>query len=157
MNAPRHREVGSAILIDTLGRFLFQQRDDIPGILHPGKVGLFGGHRESGESYLQCVVREVLEETTYYVPPGDFAHLATYDDVDDDGGTVHGEFFVTNDIPIDRLLITEGALSIVKLEDISSVQSRFSPSARFALQAFFHSNNRFPSFSKGSFASLGDD
>jgi 8-oxo-dGTP diphosphatase len=70
MNAPQHREVGSAILIDTLGRFLFQQRDDIPGILHPGKIGLFGGHRENGESYLQCVVQEIFEETAYYVPPG---------------------------------------------------------------------------------------
>jgi hypothetical protein len=86
------------------------------------------------------------EETTYYVPPGDFARLVTYDDVDDDGGTVHGEFFVTGDIPIDRLVITEGTLLIVRLEDISSVQSRFSPSARFALQTFLHSNDRLPQF-----------
>jgi hypothetical protein len=40
MNAPRHREIACAILIDTCGRFLLQLRDDIVGILHPGKVGL---------------------------------------------------------------------------------------------------------------------
>ena len=74
---------------------------------------MFGGHRESGESYLQCVVREILEETSYYVSPGRFTHLVTYDDVDDDGGTIHGEFFVTTDIPVDRLVITEGTLLIV--------------------------------------------
>jgi hypothetical protein len=38
MNASRHREVACAIIIDTSGRFLLQQRDDVVGILHPGKV-----------------------------------------------------------------------------------------------------------------------
>jgi hypothetical protein len=42
MNAPRHREIACAIIIDTCGRFLLQQRDDIPGIVSPGMVGLFG-------------------------------------------------------------------------------------------------------------------
>jgi 8-oxo-dGTP diphosphatase len=42
-----------------LGRFL---RDDITGIIHPGKVGLFGGHREGDEAYLECIVREIHEE-----------------------------------------------------------------------------------------------
>jgi 8-oxo-dGTP diphosphatase len=66
----QHRDVACAILIDTFDRFLLQQRDDIPGILHPGTVGLFGGHREGGESYLECVVREIREEIGYYVSPG---------------------------------------------------------------------------------------
>lgn len=61
---PRERsprlEVASAILLDMSGRFLLQQRDNSPGILHPGKISLFGGHREAGESYLQCVVRELF-------------------------------------------------------------------------------------------------
>jgi 8-oxo-dGTP diphosphatase len=46
MNASWRREIAGAIIIDTFGRFLLQQRDDILGIIHPGKVGLFGGHRE---------------------------------------------------------------------------------------------------------------
>jgi hypothetical protein len=53
----RRREIDCAIIIDAQGRFLLQQRDDVPGILQP--VGLFGGHREGSETYLQCVVREV--------------------------------------------------------------------------------------------------
>jgi len=55
-----HRETSGAILIDSLGRFLFQLRDDIPEILYPGKIGLFGGHREGNETFLECVVREVI-------------------------------------------------------------------------------------------------
>ena len=60
-HSPRHREIACAILIDTRRRFLLQQRDDIVGIVHPGKVGLFGGHREGDETFLKCVVREVHE------------------------------------------------------------------------------------------------
>ena len=35
-SSPQHREVACAIIIDTCGRFLLQQRDDIVGILLPG-------------------------------------------------------------------------------------------------------------------------
>ena len=49
MNALQYREVAGALLVDTLGRFLLQQRDDKPGIVEPGKIGLFGGHREGNE------------------------------------------------------------------------------------------------------------
>ncbi len=73
----RHREFTCAVLIDTLGRFLLQQRDNVPGIVHPGKIGLFGGHRECGETYLQCIVREVHEELSYFIPPERFEYLAT--------------------------------------------------------------------------------
>ena len=45
-----HLEFSGAILIDSLGRFLFQQRDNNPEILYPGMIGLFGGHREGNEN-----------------------------------------------------------------------------------------------------------
>ena len=60
-----HRETSGAILIDSLGRFLFQQRDNNPEILYPGMIGLFGGHREGNETFLECVVREIHEEISY--------------------------------------------------------------------------------------------
>jgi len=74
-----HREYACAILVDVFGRLLLQQRDDIPGILQPGKIALFGGHREHDETYLQCVVREVYEETSYFLPPERFEPLASHD------------------------------------------------------------------------------
>jgi 8-oxo-dGTP pyrophosphatase MutT (NUDIX family) len=37
--------------------------------VNPGKIGFFGGHREYSETYLECVVREVHEEISYFVPP----------------------------------------------------------------------------------------
>src|SRR5215468_6548023 len=78
MMIPQHREVAAALLIDTRGRFLLQQRDNVPGILFPGKIGLFGGHREGDETFLECAVREVHEEISYFISPERFEHLASF-------------------------------------------------------------------------------
>jgi len=133
-----HRETSGAILIDCLGRFLFQQRDYNPEILYPGMIGLFGGHREGSETFLECVVREVYEEISYFVPSERFAHLVSYEGTDPRGGTIRAEIFVTNNLPPDRLVITEGTLLTISLEDFATVESRFSPSARFAVNAFLN-------------------
>ena len=146
MSTSQHRQVACAVLVDTFGRFLLQQRDDIPGILHPGRVGLFGGHREGKESYLECVVREIQEEISYYVPPGRFKHLTSYDglDVDVHGGSLHGEFFVATDIPVDMLRITEGSLLVVKREDVIAVEPKFAPTTRFAMNVLLNKQKSRP-------------
>ena len=61
INEP-YREVAAAILIGTCGRLLLQQREDIPGLLYAGMVGLFGGHREGSETRIETVLREIEEE-----------------------------------------------------------------------------------------------
>jgi 8-oxo-dGTP diphosphatase len=139
MNAPQHREIAAAIIIDTAGRFLLQQRDDIAGIIHPGKVSLFGGHREGDETYLECVVREIHEEISYFVPAEHFEHLASLDgtDLDVDGGRVRGEFFVTRNIPVDALVITEGSLLIIKPSELVRMDRKLTPSAKFAINTYF--------------------
>lgn len=45
--------------------FLMQLRDDIEGILYPGKWGLFGGHLEPGETPEVGLIREVKEEINH--------------------------------------------------------------------------------------------
>lgn len=139
MSTSRHREIACAVIIDTRGRFLLQQRDDVAGILQPGKVGLFGGHREDNETYLQCVVREVHEEISYFVSPDRFEHLVSYNgvEVDGDGGTVRGEFFLARDVPVDTLTVTEGSLLIVEPDELAAVEHKFAPSTRYAMKAFF--------------------
>jgi 8-oxo-dGTP diphosphatase len=134
----RQREVACALLIDTRGRFLLQRRDDIPGILQPGKVGLFGGHREGNETYLQCVVREVCEEISHFVRARRFKHLTTYDgpDLDGPGGSVRGEFFVAYDISLDKLTITEGALLVVQRDRAMTIESELTPFASLAVRRF---------------------
>jgi 8-oxo-dGTP pyrophosphatase MutT (NUDIX family) len=134
------REIASAILIDIGGRFLLQQRDDIAGILQSGKVGLFGGHREGNETFLQCVVREIQEETSYFVSPDRFEHLISYDgvDLDAENGTVHGEFFITRHVPVAELAVTEGSLLIVGPNQLANLAHKFAPSAQFAIQTLLN-------------------
>lgn len=60
-------EVAIAIL-HTSDRFLMQLRDNIPGIIHPGCWGFFGGHIDPGEAPEAAVKRELLEEIGYAPP-----------------------------------------------------------------------------------------
>jgi len=138
MDTNPHREIACAILVDTSGRFLLQQRDNVPGIVYPGKIGLFGGHREGTETFMQCVVREIHEETSHFVPPGRFEHLTTYEGIDPEvnGGTVYGEFFVARDLPAECLVITEGALRIIKPDELVAIKAELTPSAQFAIRVF---------------------
>jgi 8-oxo-dGTP diphosphatase len=139
-------EGACAILIDTHGRFLMQQRDDIPGILYPDKVGLFAGHREDGESFLECVVREVEEEIGYSVPAERFTFLASFIEPSADGNGVsgYGELFVATDIPTDGLKITEGALLIVSPQDIMTLEPKFSPETRVAMNTLLKRSSAAP-------------
>ena len=136
----QRREVACALLIDTRGHLLLQRRDDIPGILQPGKVGLFGGHREGEETYLQCVVREICEEIGYFVPARRFTHLTSYDgpDLDGAGGSVRGELFVADDIPSDKLTVTEGALLIVEPDRAMMIMPELTPFASLVMRAFLN-------------------
>jgi 8-oxo-dGTP diphosphatase len=135
-----HRETSGAILIDSFGRFLFQQRDNNPEILYPGMIGLFGGHREGSETFLECVVREIYEEISYFVPSERFAHLVSYEGPDPRDGTFHSEIFVATNIPVDQLVITEGTLLTIKPGEFATIEPRFSPSARFAVNTFLTAN-----------------
>lgn len=59
------RDVAVAVLVSEDGRYLFQQRDDIPDITLPGHWGLFGGGIEPGETPEQALRRELVEELAF--------------------------------------------------------------------------------------------
>ena len=59
-------------------------------------------------------------------------------DVGPRGGALYCEIFVANNLPADQLLITEGTLLTIKREDFAAVEARFSPTARFAVNAFLN-------------------
>lgn len=117
---------------------LFQQRDKIAAILHPGKVGLFGGHREDNETFVDCIVREIHEEIGLCLPPSRFEHIASRlgADLDVPGGVVHGEIFVARDIPLDQLTVCEGTLLVLHPSTLSEIADKLVPSAYFALECF---------------------
>ena len=133
------REIAPVIVLDTLGRFLLQQRDDIPEIICPGMIGLFGGHREGRETFHECAVRELREELTFDIDSKNIRFLVSKEGADGEveGGLLRAHFFITRDIPVDKVSVTEGSLLIVNRWDIGSIHHRLTPSARFALDFFF--------------------
>ena len=138
-----HREIACAILFDPTGRLLLQQRDNIPGILCPGMIALFGGHRENDESFVDCAIREIREETGHLITAERLEHLVSFHGIDQEGGggTLRGEFFVVYNVPSDALVITEGTLSAISIKDVPSLGGKLTPSAQFALNALFADQN----------------
>lgn len=141
------RRIGCAILLDTSGNLLLQQRDDIPTILQPGKIGLFGGHCEDGETCLQCAAREIREEVSYPVSAGQFELLAKYQGADIDvpdnaAGVLDCEIYLVRNMLVDRLVITEGTLFRLSPDDVARVDSKLAPLARFALAEFERQRNK---------------
>jgi 8-oxo-dGTP diphosphatase len=131
------REITSTLLFDTTGRLLFQQRDDIAGITEPGKIGLFGGHKEDHETFLECIAREVSEEISIDLPLERFQPLTIYEGTDlEIGGPIRAEFFVVRDIPIEQVRVTEGCLVVADAAMISRLGGRLTAYARLALKAF---------------------
>jgi 8-oxo-dGTP diphosphatase len=135
MSQSKIREIAPAVLFDTCGRLLLQLRDDIPNILYPGKVGLFGGHREGNETFLECVVREIHEELTYYLPPERFESIASRSGPDSEvpGGIVRAEFFVAREVPAGEVKVTEGGLKIALASELGQIEGALTPTAKFAL------------------------
>jgi 8-oxo-dGTP diphosphatase len=130
------REVAAAILLGTCGRVLLQQRDDVPGILYPGMIGLFGGHREAGEMYLACAQREIEEETGHRVLLDRFEEIVTMVAGYPDGSTVKGAYFLVRNVPTATLVITEGTLLAVLPKDLPALLNRMTPSACLACRLF---------------------
>lgn len=136
------RHIAIAVVLDSTGRYLFQRRDDIPDIVYPGRLSLFGGHREPGETYLACIARELREELSYPVAPERFEFLTTLDDCGEvvGGNAVRGNVFLVQGIPSNEVVVTEGSLAIVTPEELrhslSHIAQDLTPASWFGLKTF---------------------
>lgn len=138
MNRATHREIAPTIVLDRSGRLLLQKRDNIPGIICPGMIGLFGGHREGNETFLECAARELAEELSFAIPTDHFEALTFNIGPDPEavGGTLHAEFFLVKDIPVEQVVVTEGSLLIASRSDLEIIADQLTPSAKFALDHY---------------------
>jgi 8-oxo-dGTP diphosphatase len=136
------RHIAIAVVLDTTGRYLFQRRDDIPGIAYPGRLSLFGGHREPDETYLACIARELREELSYPIAPERFELLTSLDECGEvvGGDIVRGTVFLVRGIPSDEIVVTEGSLEIVDpgelMHSLRRLERDLTPASRFGLKAF---------------------
>jgi hypothetical protein len=52
-----------------------------------------------GTKRLECIVREIHEETSYFVSAERFTHLTAYEGAHPRGGTIRCEIYVARDVP----------------------------------------------------------
>jgi len=131
-----YREVAAAIIAGTCGRILLQQRDDIPGLLYRGLIGLFGGHKEGDETPIETVRREIEEETGLAFAADRFHMLADISVRYPAGGGVKGMYYVLRDVPLVDVVITEGSALVVERHELSALLGRMTPSACYATRLF---------------------
>ena len=70
--------IAAALLVTSDGRYLFQLRDDKPGLPLRNHWALFGGEVEKGEDGRAAIIREIEEELTYKARECTWFHEAIY-------------------------------------------------------------------------------
>ena len=140
------RDFAAAILIDRAGRLLLQLRDNIPGIVHPGKIALFGGRREPTETPLECIMREVAEEIGYKGSASDFEIFVSLNSADPEkiAKRLCGAVFVVRNIPSSDLEVSEGKLMVVHPLELDEFRSEMTPLTLVALEAFLKGSDSPP-------------
>lgn len=110
------RSGSGALLFSTIGTVFLQHRDDVPGILSPGKYALFGGHIEDGESMEDALARELEEEIRLDISTKRVEFYKTFDYTQVDTGEIMKcNVFLVYDVKREELELHEGQ-AIVEID-----------------------------------------
>ena len=101
-------QYAGVILISIDDAVLLQQRDDKPEITNPGKVAIFGGSTNFGETPIDCAIREIYEEVEIKLDKSNLQKFRTYFSKRDDGQTVESHIFIAKDIDAEKIHLHEG-------------------------------------------------
>jgi 8-oxo-dGTP pyrophosphatase MutT (NUDIX family) len=107
---PPARAVAAAVLVAEDGRYLLQLRDDKPGLLLADHWALFGGGLEPGETAIDGLRRELLEELGFEAHRVEPLAVSVHA-VAPDFATLRMHFFTVpfERADMDRMVQTEGA------------------------------------------------
>ena len=100
------RSYVGALLVDTNGKLIVQQRDDKPGITNPGMVSLFGGTSHEGESPIETLRRELQEELELEVNSN---NLLLQTVKHENGTNVACSIYIVTGVDAEKLKLHEGA------------------------------------------------
>ena len=100
------RSYAGALLVDTNGKIIAQQRDDKPGITNPGMVSLFGGTSHEGESPIETLRRELQEELELEISSN---NLLLQTIKHENGTNVACSIYVVTGVDAEKLKLHEGA------------------------------------------------
>ena len=100
------RSYVGALLVDTNGKLIAQQRDDKPGITNPGMVSLFGGTSHESESPIETLRRELEEELELEV---NSRNLLLQTVKHENGTNVACSIYIVTGVDAEKLKLHEGA------------------------------------------------
>ena len=100
------RSYVGALLVDTNGKLITQQRDDKPEITNPGMVSLFGGTSHEGESPIETLRRELQEELELEVSSN---NLLLQTVKHENGTNVACSIYIITGVDAEKLKLHEGA------------------------------------------------
>ena len=100
------RSYVGALLVDTNGKLIAQQRDDKPGITNPGMVSLFGGTSHDGESPIETLRRELQEELELEVSSN---NLLLQTVKHENGTNIACSIYIVTGVDAEKLELHEGA------------------------------------------------
>lgn len=100
------RSYVGALLVDTNGKLIAQQRDDKPGITNPGMVSLFGGTSHEGEPPTETLRRELEEELELEV---NSRNLLLQTVKHENGTNVACSIYIVTGVDAEKLKLHEGA------------------------------------------------
>ena len=100
------RSYVGALLVDTNGKLIAQQRDDKSGITNPGMVSLFGGTSHEGESPIETLRRELQEELELEVSSN---NLLLQTVKHENGTNVACSIYIVTGVDAEKLELHEGA------------------------------------------------
>ena len=100
------RSYVGALLVDTNGKLIAQQRDDKSGTTNPGMVSLFGGTSHEGESPIETLRRELQEELELEVSSN---NLLLQTVKHENGTNVACSIYIVTGVDAEKLELHEGA------------------------------------------------
>ena len=100
------RSYVGALLVDTNGKLIAQQRDDKSEITNPGMVSLFGGASHEGESPIETLRRELQEELELEVSSN---NLLLQTVKHENGTNVACSIYIVTGVDAEKLELHEGA------------------------------------------------
>lgn len=125
----------AALIVTPDGRYLLQKRDPLTWIFYPDHWGLFGGAIEPGESDMEALARELLEELGLAVAEARSFTRFDFDYAFAGRGICRRVFFEVNinAAVLDQLTLTEGVAMALWPADEALSSLRLTPYDAFAL------------------------
>ena len=130
-----------ALLLTTAGEVIVQHRDDIPHILWPDSLSVFGGGVEGDESFDEALAREIKEELAVELTDYQYEFYKTFEQriITHPGssGDIDCHIFFFYDVNPDELTVLEGQGYKILTKDTDITKIKASPIMREIFLDYF--------------------